>query len=216
MTATLQQIESSSRLLGDEVEAWLKQITPISSPANPLSASPVSAPAAEHGFDIKALVAAGVAEVERSQKATATAQQLARPGLLARITRRHLRPADRGPRTACTSAAPPPNSPPADGAAASFATPAGQHCILGALLAVPSDNDTALRSHIHIRAAMTTPAYAQPSDAYIERLEQEARRQSLDAAAVRRAHEIAVHNNTALRIAARINSTRADLRQLCV
>ncbi|OEJ21218.1 hypothetical protein BGM19_36965 [Streptomyces agglomeratus] len=95
MTATLQQIESSSRLLGDEVEAWLKQITPISSPANPLSASPVSAPAAEHGFDIKALVAAGVAEVERSQKATATAQQLARPGLLARITRRHLRPADR-------------------------------------------------------------------------------------------------------------------------
>ncbi|MGX1887643.1 DUF6197 family protein [Streptomyces sp. NPDC055287] len=186
---------------------------PDQQPGQPLSPSPVSAPAAEHGFDIKALVAAGVAEVERSQKATATAQQLARPGLLARITRRHLRPADRA-------------SVHIRRAAAELATGGwcrgvlrdtrGQHCILGALLAVPSDNDTALRSHIHIRAAMTTPAYAQPSDAYIERLEQEARRQGLDAAAVRRAHEIAVHNNTALRIAARINSTRADLRQLGV
>ncbi|MFD3330134.1 hypothetical protein [Streptomyces sp. NPDC058701] len=189
MTATLLQIESSAQLLADEVEGWLKNLTETS-PANPLPASPVSAPAPV--FDIKALAAAGLAEVERSQRATLAAQRLARPVLLARLTRRHLRPADRA-------------SVHIRRAAAELATGGwcrgvlrdarGQHCILGALQAVPADNDTALRSHIHIRAAMTTPAYARPSDAYIERLEHDARRHGQDAAAVRRAHEIAVHNN---------------------
>ncbi|MGW2865900.1 DUF6197 family protein [Streptomyces sp. NPDC001205] len=189
MTATLQQIESSARILADEVEGWLKNLTETS-PANPLPASAVSAP--KPVFDIKALAAAGLAEVERSQHATRTAQQLVRPGLLARLTRRHLRPADRA-------------SVHIRRAAAELATGGwcrgtlrdarGQHCILGALQAVPADADTALRSHIHIRAAMTTPAYAQPSAASIERLEQDARRHGQDAVAVRRAYEIAAHNN---------------------
>ncbi|MFJ3205856.1 hypothetical protein [Streptomyces sp. NPDC086989] len=190
MTATLAQIETSTRLLADEVEAWLAQITPAA-PANPLPASPVPAP--ERGFDIAALVAAGLAEVERNERATAAAQQYARPTLLDRITRRHLRPAHLASvhirRAAAVLAT-------AGWCRGELTDTSGRHCILGALQAVAAEADTALRSHVHIRAAMTDPApYARPSDAYLARLDAEARACGLDPADVRRRHDIAVANN---------------------
>ncbi|WP_043271929.1 hypothetical protein [Streptomyces sp. CT34] len=193
MTAALLQIESSTQLLADEVEAWLKARTETAAPATPSPASPVAAP--ESGIDIAALVAAGLAEVERSERATAAAQLAVRPSLMDRITRRHLRPAEQA-------------SVHIRRAAAALATggwcrgqlrsTSGAHCILGALLAAPANADTITRSHLHIRAAMADPApYAQPPAAYMERLEQSARREGIDPAAVRRQLDIAVHNNIA-------------------
>ncbi|MEJ8654886.1 hypothetical protein WKI65_44320 [Streptomyces sp. MS1.AVA.3] len=192
MTAALLQIESSTQLLADEVEAWLKARTEAAAPASSSPASPVAVP--QSGSDIAALVAVGLAEVERSERATAAAQLAARPSLMDRLTRRHLRPAEQASvhirRAAAVLAT-------GGWCRGELRSTSGAHCILGALLAVPAGADTTTRSHIHIRAAMADLAYAQPSEAYIERLEQDARRQGLDAAAVRRAHDIAVHNNVA-------------------
>ncbi|MFK0238210.1 DUF6197 family protein [Streptomyces vinaceus] len=190
MTASLAQIETSTRLLADEVEAWLRQITPAG-PANPLPGSQAVAPG--RGIDIAALVAAGLAEVERNERATAAARRHARPTLLDRLTRRHLRPAHLASahirRAAAVLAT-------AGWCRGELTDASGRHCILGALQAVPAEADTALRSHIHIRAAMTEPApYARPSDAYLARLDAEARAQGLDPADVRRRHDIAVANN---------------------
>ncbi|MGW6571945.1 DUF6197 family protein [Streptomyces sp. NPDC054945] len=179
----------SARLLADEVEAWLKKVTPAAAP--PVPAPP--APAA--GFDIPALVAAGLAEVERSERATAAAQAAARPSLLDRITRRHLRPATRA-------------SLHIRRAAAALATggwcrgelrdATGRHCILGALMAAPADADTTSRSHIYIRSAMAEPAvYVQPTPAYRARMEEQWRREGRDPQALGRQFDIAVHNNVA-------------------
>lgn len=192
MTASLAEIETSTRHLADEVEAWLAQITPAG-PANPLPASPVVVPGRGTGIDIAALVAAGLAEVERNERAVAAAQISARPTLLDRLTRRHLRPAHQASvhirRAAAVLAT-------AGWCRGELTDASGRHCILGALQAVPAEADTVLRSHIHIRAAMTDPApYARPSDAYLARLEAEARTCGLDPADVRRRHDIAVANN---------------------
>ncbi|THA47462.1 hypothetical protein [Streptomyces sp. A1136] len=189
MTASLAEIETSTRHLADEVEAWLAQITP----ANPLPASPVAVPGRGTGIDIAALVAAGLAEVERNERATAAAQNNARPTLLERLTRRHLRPAHLASvhirRAAAVLAT-------AGWCRGELTDASGRHCILGALQAVAAEADTALRSHVHIRAAMTEPAsYARPSDAYLARLDAEARACGMDPADVRRRHDIAVANN---------------------
>ncbi|MCY0946300.1 DUF6197 family protein [Streptomyces antarcticus] len=180
--------DAGTRLLADEVEAWLKKITP---PANPAPTPAPSAPAT--GFDIPALVAAGLAEVERGERATAAAQVAARPSLLDRITRRHLRPAARA-------------SLHIRRAAAALATggwcrgelrdATGRHCILGALMDAPADADTTNRSHAYIRAAMADPAaYAQPAPAYRARLEAQWRSEGRDPQALSGQFDIAVHNN---------------------
>ncbi|MFF4741269.1 hypothetical protein ACFY2W_36110 [Streptomyces sp. NPDC001262] len=187
MTATAIPIDTLTQTLADEVEAWLKTVTPPAPATTPSPASP--------RFDIPALVAAGLAEVERSERATAVAQAAVRPSLADRLTRRHRRPADRA-------------SVHIRRAAAALATggwcrgelrdAAGRHCILGALQAAPADADTTVRSHTHIRAAMTDPAsYAVPSAAYAERLQQYWRRAGLDPVAMGRQFDIAVHNNLA-------------------
>ncbi|MFG2667640.1 hypothetical protein ACGFY6_25775 [Streptomyces sp. NPDC048387] len=181
--------DASTRLLADEVEAWLKRITPTA-PATPAPSTPKA------GFDIAALVAAGLAEVERSERATAAAQAAARPSLLDRITRRHQRPATRA-------------SVHIRRAAAALATggwcrgelrdATGRHCILGALMAAPADADTAGRSHIYIRSAMAEPAvYAQPTPDYRARLETQWRSEGRDPRALSRQFDIAVHNNIAV------------------
>ncbi|MGO4459924.1 hypothetical protein AB4039_21900 [Streptomyces sp. M-16] len=181
--------DASTRLLADEVEAWLKKITPAPAPT-PAPEQPAA------GFDIPALVAAGLAEVERSERATAAAQAAARPSLLDRITRRHQRPATRA-------------SLHIRRAAAALATggwcrgelrdATGRHCILGALMAAPADADTASRSHIYIRSAMAEPAaYAQPTPAYRARMEAQWRREGRDPQALSRQFDIAVHNNVAV------------------
>ncbi|MFI7359775.1 hypothetical protein ACIBTP_38315 [Streptomyces avidinii] len=183
--------DASTRLLADEVEAWLKKITPAPAPA---PASEQHTPPA--GFDIPALVAAGLAEVERSERATAAAQAAARPSLFDRITRRHQRPATRA-------------SVHIRRAAAALATggwcrgelrdATGRHCILGALMAAPADADTASRSHIYIRSAMAEPAACvQPTAAYRARMEEQWRREGRDPQALGRQFDIAVHNNVAV------------------
>ncbi|MBT2406870.1 hypothetical protein [Streptomyces sp. ISL-21] len=181
----------STRLLADEVEAWLKTITPYAAPA-PAPSEP--APAA--GFDIPALVAAGLAEVERSERATAAAQAAARPTLFDRITRRHQRPATRASvhirRAAAALAA-------GGWCRGELRDATGRHCILGALMAAPADADTTNRSHIYIRSAMTEPAaYAQPAPAYRARLEAQWRSEGRDPKALSRQFDIAVHNNVAV------------------
>ncbi|MET9324057.1 hypothetical protein ABZX75_28390 [Streptomyces sp. NPDC003038] len=183
--------DASTRLLADEVEAWLKKITPATAPA-PAPASP--APAA--GFDIAALVAAGLAEVERSERATAAAQAAARPSLLDRITRRHQRPATRASlhirRAAAVLAT-------GGWCRGELRDATGRHCILGALMAAPADADTTNRSHIYIRSAMAEPAaYAQPTAAYRARMEAQWRSEGRDPRALSRQFDIAVNNNIAV------------------
>ncbi|MER6522582.1 hypothetical protein ABT246_37845 [Streptomyces sp. NPDC001553] len=192
MAASLAQIETSTRLLADEVEAWLAQITPAGT-ANPLPASPVVAPGRGIGIDIAALVAAGLAEVERNERATTAARTNVRLTLLDRLTRRHLRPAHLASvhirRAAAVLAT-------VGWCRGELTDTSGRHCILGALQAVAAETGTALRSHVRIRAAMSDPApYARPSDAYLARLDAEARACGLDPADVRRRHDIAVANN---------------------
>lgn len=181
--------DASTRLLADEVEAWLKRITPA-------AAATPEAPAPKAAFDIPALVAAGLAEVERSERATAAAQAAARPSLLDRITRRHQRPATRASvhiRRAAAALAT------AGWCRGELRDATGRHCILGALMAAPADADTAGRSHIYIRSAMTEPAvYAQPTPGYRARLEAQWRSEGRDPRALSRQFDIAVHNNIAV------------------
>ncbi|MFD9078243.1 DUF6197 family protein [Streptomyces erythrochromogenes] len=183
--------DASTRLLADEVEAWLQKITPAAAPA-PAPEQPV--PAA--GFDIPALVAAGLAEVERSERATAAAQAAARPSLLDRITRRHQRPATRSSvhiRRAAAALAT------AGWCRGELTDATGRHCILGALMAAPADADTTGRSHTYIRSAMTEPAaYAQPTPDYRSRMEAQWSREGRDPRALSRQFDIAVHNNVAV------------------
>ncbi|MDH6544094.1 hypothetical protein [Streptomyces sp. SPB4] len=183
--------DASARLLADEVEAWLQKITPAAAPA---PAPEQSAPTA--GFDIPALLAAGLAEVERSERATAAAQAAARPSLLDRITRRHQRPATRSSvhiRRAAAALAT------AGWCRGELTDATGRHCILGALMAAPADADTTGRSHIYIRSAMTEPAaYAQPSPDYRARMEAQWSREGRDPRGLTRQFDIAVHNNVAV------------------
>lgn len=188
MTATVAQIESSARLLADEVEAWLKQHTetaPASSPAS------IPTPAkSSGGFDIVALAAAGLAEVDRGEQASASALAEVRPSLLQRITRRDRKPADRASlhirRAAAVMAT-------GGWSRSALADAGGRHCILGALQSVATTGDTALRSHLHIRAAMT--ALPARSDRWSTRFASACRRTGADEAAARHQADIATHND---------------------
>ncbi|WP_327388889.1 DUF6197 family protein [Streptomyces sp. NBC_01207] len=141
-------------------------------------------------------MAAGLAEVERSERATAAAQAAARPSLFDRITRRHHRPATRASlhiRRAAAALAT------AGWCRGELADATGRHCILGALMAAPADADTVTRSHIYIRSAMTEPApYAQPAQAYRACMEAQWHREGCDPQSLSRQFDIAVHNNVAV------------------
>ncbi|MGA4844714.1 DUF6197 family protein [Streptomyces sp. G45] len=186
MTATLIEIETSSRLLATEVEEWLKSITEAAPAADPSPASTDTSP-----FDIKALAAAGLAEIERTDRASQTARTLARPSLLERLARTHRRPAARASlhirRAAAVMAT-------AGWSRTHLTDAAGRHCILGALQAVDADADTVLRSHTHIRAAMTTGLPTR-SDDWEQDLATRCRRAGADVSTVRRQIDIATHND---------------------
>ncbi|MEU4955354.1 DUF6197 family protein [Streptomyces lavendulae] len=179
--------------LADEIESWLRQITPARLPAPALPAT--DAERTYGGWTLAELTASALAEVDRSQQATLRAQAAVRPTLIERLTgrRRPITTASAHIRQAAALLAT------SGWCRGELADTDGRHCILGALQAVDADPDTTGRAHAYIRAAMADPApYARPSAAYEDRFARECRQAGADVTAMRRQHEIAVHNNVSL------------------